>query len=197
MAKVSEVLKNDFFLQKLADDFIANARLFMFESYVRIHANIDIGDLSRRLNMNNDEGERWIVNLIRNARLDAKIDTSTNTVIMGYNAFSSLTSAKDYQLSQQQQLERSMRDGGMYQVIIDKTKGLLNKSQELMNNLDKKDTDGEPHRRHAKGDHDKSMTFSSRRNYHGNHYDYKNEKKRHDRHERHDRHGKHKPYHKK
>jgi len=31
--------------------------------------------LADKLNMTPDEAERWIVNLIRNARLDAKIDS--------------------------------------------------------------------------------------------------------------------------
>ena len=31
--------------------------------------------LAEKLNMTNDEAEKWIVDLIRNARLDAKIDS--------------------------------------------------------------------------------------------------------------------------
>lgn len=31
--------------------------------------------LAEKLNMTEEEAERWIVNLIRNARLDAKIDS--------------------------------------------------------------------------------------------------------------------------
>lgn len=31
--------------------------------------------LAEKLNMSPEEAERWIVNLIRNARLDAKIDS--------------------------------------------------------------------------------------------------------------------------
>jgi len=31
--------------------------------------------LANKLNMNPEDAERWIVNLIRNARLDAKIDS--------------------------------------------------------------------------------------------------------------------------
>ena len=33
-----------------------------------------ISMLAQKLNMQPDEAERWIVNLIRNVRLDAKID---------------------------------------------------------------------------------------------------------------------------
>jgi translation initiation factor 3 subunit E len=58
-------------------------KIFIFETYCRIHQCIDIGMLSQKLNMNYDDAERWIVNLIRNARLDAKIDSKMGTVVMG------------------------------------------------------------------------------------------------------------------
>jgi translation initiation factor 3 subunit E len=70
-------------LSRFKDDFIENARQLMFETYCRVHQNIDIRRLSAKLNLNEAEGEKWIVNLIRNARLDAKIDSQTHTVIMG------------------------------------------------------------------------------------------------------------------
>ena len=39
--------------------------------------------LAQKLNMDYDDAERWIVNLIRNARLDAMIDSKMGTVVMG------------------------------------------------------------------------------------------------------------------
>ncbi len=36
-----------------------------------LHAH---SDLSKRLNLTKEEGEKWIVNLIRDTRTDAKID---------------------------------------------------------------------------------------------------------------------------
>lgn len=39
--------------------------------------------LADKLNMKADEAECWIVNLIRNARLDAKIDSKLGHVVMG------------------------------------------------------------------------------------------------------------------
>lgn len=38
----AQVLSNDFFLVATRDDFIENARLFIFETYCRIHQRIDI-----------------------------------------------------------------------------------------------------------------------------------------------------------
>ncbi|MEQ2170804.1 Eukaryotic translation initiation factor 3 subunit E-A [Goodea atripinnis] len=72
---VMQVLVNDFFLVACLEDFIENARLFIFETFCRIHQCISISMLADKLNMSPEEAERWIVNLIRNARLDAKIDS--------------------------------------------------------------------------------------------------------------------------
>lgn len=77
------VLYNDFFLISCLDEFVENARLMIFETFCRIHQCISIGMLAEKLNMNPDEAECWIVNLIRNARLDAKIDSKLGHVVMG------------------------------------------------------------------------------------------------------------------
>ena len=39
--------------------------------------------LAQKLNMSEDEAEKWVVNMIRNARLDAKIDSEKGHVVMG------------------------------------------------------------------------------------------------------------------
>lgn len=41
--------------------------------------------LAEKLNLNYDEAERWIVNLIRTSKLDAKIDSESGTVVMEPN----------------------------------------------------------------------------------------------------------------
>ncbi|KAF2641254.1 eukaryotic translation initiation factor 3 subunit E [Massarina eburnea CBS 473.64] len=85
--KLSEteiILKNDFFLLNSADQFVDAARHLISESYCKIHQRIDIGDLSTRLGLSQDEGEKWIVNLIRDTRVDAKIDYQAGTVVMNH-----------------------------------------------------------------------------------------------------------------
>lgn len=64
-------------------------------------------DLSTRLGLNQDEGEKWIVNLIRNTRVDAKIDYQEGTVIMNHPPQS------------------------VYQQVIEKTKGAFFRTQVL------------------------------------------------------------------
>uniref|UniRef100_A0A8C3F1V1 Eukaryotic translation initiation factor 3 subunit E n=1 Tax=Chrysemys picta bellii TaxID=8478 RepID=A0A8C3F1V1_CHRPI len=108
------VLVNDFFLVACLEDFIENARLFIFETFCRIHQCISISMLADKLNMTPEEAERWIVNLIRNARLDAKLDSKLGHVVMGNNAVSP------------------------YQQVIEKTKSLSFRSQMLAMNTEKK-----------------------------------------------------------
>uniref|UniRef100_A0A3P9I924 Eukaryotic translation initiation factor 3 subunit E n=1 Tax=Oryzias latipes TaxID=8090 RepID=A0A3P9I924_ORYLA len=111
---IQQVLVNDFFLVACLEDFIENARLFIFETFCRIHQCISINMLADKLNMTPEEAERWIVNLIRNARLDAKIDSKLGHVVMGNNATSP------------------------YQQVIEKTKSLSFRSQMLAMNIEKK-----------------------------------------------------------
>ena len=43
--------------------------------------------LAEKLNMTNEEAEKWIVDLIRNARLDAKIDSKLVSFRLRLDAF--------------------------------------------------------------------------------------------------------------
>jgi len=69
----------------LRDEFLENARLFIFETYCRIHRCIDISMLAQKLNMSYDEAELWIMNLVRSSKLDARIDSVSGTLIMTTN----------------------------------------------------------------------------------------------------------------
>lgn len=86
LRECDEVLKNDFFLVGCREEFVERARHFVFETYCRIHQCIDVRLLADKLNMEQDEAERWVVNLIRNERLNAKIDANAGTVVMGSSA---------------------------------------------------------------------------------------------------------------
>jgi len=108
------VLVNDFFLVACLDDFIENSRMMIFETFCRIHQCISISMLAEKLNMSTEEAERWIVNLIRNAKLDAKIDSKQGTVVMG------------------------VETNSPYQQLIEKTKALSFRSQMLQMNIEKK-----------------------------------------------------------
>eukprot|EP00934_Nitzschia_sp_Nitz4_P006798 Nitzschia sp. Nitz4//scaffold212_size37733//24646//26299//NITZ4_007737-RA/size37733-snap-gene-0.78-mRNA-1//1//CDS//3329542034//6788//frame0 len=83
LQECEQVLYSDFFLCQQTDLFMEEARVFVFENYCRIHNKIDLSALGTKLGMNQEEAERWIVDLIRNADLDAIIDTKEGCVVMG------------------------------------------------------------------------------------------------------------------
>ena len=70
--------------------------------------------LAEKLNMSEKDAEKWNVNLIRQAKLDAKIDSQQGHVVMGTQAVSP------------------------YQQLIDKTKNLCFRTQMLSMNVEKK-----------------------------------------------------------
>ena len=86
LAECEAVLQADFFLCKQTALFMEEARVFVFENYCRIHNKIDLKTLAEKLAMDQEAAERWIVDLIRNADFQAKIDSSSNQVVMGADA---------------------------------------------------------------------------------------------------------------
>ncbi|SCV70739.1 BQ2448_3501 [Microbotryum intermedium] len=107
MTSVASVLESDFFLEEFKDEYVAHARYLVSEAYCKIHHRIDIGELSDRLGLSREEGERWIVELVRDARLDAKIDFKENTVQMNHS------------------------QTPVYQAVIEKSNGTLIRSQAM------------------------------------------------------------------
>lgn len=83
LTECEDVLATDFFLCKQTALFMEEARVFVFENYCRIHHKIDLSALGEKLAMDQAHAERWIVDLIRNALLDAKIDSEEKCVVMG------------------------------------------------------------------------------------------------------------------
>eukprot|EP00242_Pyramimonas_sp_CCMP2087_P005245 CAMPEP_0198199476 /NCGR_PEP_ID=MMETSP1445-20131203/2769_1 /TAXON_ID=36898 /ORGANISM="Pyramimonas sp., Strain CCMP2087" /LENGTH=431 /DNA_ID=CAMNT_0043869333 /DNA_START=64 /DNA_END=1359 /DNA_ORIENTATION=+ len=116
------VLKEDFFLNTVWEEFVENARLFIFETYCRIHQCIDIKMLAEKLNMDQEAAELWIVKLIRSAKLQAKIDSKAGTVIMG------------------------VQHAGIYENIIEKTRTLSFRTYELSSVMMRHSTFAEPAR---------------------------------------------------
>eukprot|EP01125_Pyxidicula_operculata_P016534 TRINITY_DN56_c3_g1_i1.p1 TRINITY_DN56_c3_g1~~TRINITY_DN56_c3_g1_i1.p1 ORF type:complete len:462 (-),score=137.48 TRINITY_DN56_c3_g1_i1:55-1272(-) len=90
LALCDQVLQRDYFIsgtqeavqRRVREEFLYAARLAISEVFCRIHSTIDIGMMAQKLGKPNEESERWIVNLIRNAKLDAKIDSAKNQVIV-------------------------------------------------------------------------------------------------------------------
>ncbi|KAK9451435.1 eIF3 subunit 6 N terminal domain-containing protein [Limtongia smithiae] len=108
LAESADVVKADPFLVGSANEFLESARHLVSELYCQIHQRIDIKDLSARLNLSDEEGEKWIVNLIRDTRVDAKINFSDGTVIMNHPPQS------------------------VYQQVIERTKGLSFRTSQIL-----------------------------------------------------------------
>ncbi|GIY31435.1 eukaryotic translation initiation factor 3 subunit E [Caerostris darwini] len=122
LRECEQVLANDFFLVSCLDSFIENARLVIFETFCCIHQCLSISMLAEKLNMTPEVAEKWIVNLIRNARLDAKIDSQLGHVVMGTKKLAP------------------------YQQLIEKTKALSLRTQMLTNSVEKKASANHPER---------------------------------------------------
>lgn len=82
LVECEALLQTDFFLCKRTELFMEEARVFVFENYCRIHDKVDLTVLAEKLAMDQEAAEQWIVDLIRNALLDAKIDSEQNCVVM-------------------------------------------------------------------------------------------------------------------
>lgn len=110
-SKLSEaeiILSNDFFLSDMKDAFLESSRHLVSELYCRIHQRIDVKQLSARLNLSPEQGEKWIANLIKDTKMDAKINEFDGTVIMNHPVTS------------------------VYQQVIEKTKGLTFRSNQIL-----------------------------------------------------------------
>eukprot|EP00051_Salpingoeca_urceolata_P000458 m.34216 g.34216 ORF g.34216 m.34216 type:complete len:467 (+) comp10655_c0_seq1:249-1649(+) len=129
LRECEDVLRNDFFLVSCQEEFMENARLFIFETYCRIHNTISISMLAEKLNMTPDKAEEWIVNLIRNAQLDAKIDSQEGHVVMATQVPS------------------------IYHQVIEQTKSLMFRSHVIGDNLKKPGQGGKGGGRRREGGH--------------------------------------------
>jgi len=114
LAQCQTICSVDYFLANCYPEFEENARLLIFETYCRIHQEIDINMIAKTLNMNTNEAEVWIVKLIQAARLDAKIDSEKNSVVM------------------------TKLNENVYHEVLEKTKNLSFRSMLLMTNLEKR-----------------------------------------------------------
>jgi len=89
----------------------------IFETYCRIHQCINIDMIASKLNMTPGEAELWIVKLIQNAKLDARIDSEKKRVVM------------------------SKAPPSVYHQVIEKTKNLAFRSTMLLSNLEKRENE--------------------------------------------------------
>lgn len=83
LAKCAQLFDCDPLLHLVKDDFLNNCRQLIFELYCKLHSCIDTRLLASKKPEKFDDAEKWIGELIRGAKLDAKIDTQANQVLIG------------------------------------------------------------------------------------------------------------------
>merc|ERR1711957_727240 len=118
LTRCEVVCKGDHFLAPHWTEFQDNARLHIFESYCRTHQCINIQMIASKLNMEAVGAELWIVKLIQNAKLDARIDSEKSRVVM------------------------TKAPPNVYQQVIEKTKNLAFRSTMLVSNMEKDKQEG-------------------------------------------------------
>lgn len=110
----TKVVEQDYFLADLHAEFAERCRLLIFETYCRIHQHINLSMIAEKLNMTPEDAEVWIVKLIQQAKLDAKIDSEKNRVLM------------------------AMQAPNVYQQVLEKTKNISFRSLLINSNVDKR-----------------------------------------------------------
>merc|ERR1711991_377678 len=87
LAECDRELANDFFCCDLREAFIGNARQMIFEDQLRVRKSLSIAASAQQLSMTPEEAELWLVDLIREAKMDATVDSVAGVVRV--NAFAS------------------------------------------------------------------------------------------------------------
>eukprot|EP01071_Lankesteria_metandrocarpae_P014935 Lankesteria_metandrocarpae@DN9161_c0_g1_i1.p1 len=113
LSDCNKVAQADFFLCPLLAPIEESSRLTIFETYCRIHKSINIDMIAQKVNMTSETAEKWIVNLIRHAKLDAKIDSERNRV------------------------EISTEPPNFYNQVVEKTQNVTMRSHLLIHNIEK------------------------------------------------------------
>jgi translation initiation factor 3 subunit E len=116
LKECQQLVKNDFFLQKFADKFMHEARMLICEMYCTINRKVDLGMLAAKLQLTDEEAERWMVDIVRGSTQgpisDAKIDSSGKQVIIAAS------------------------DRAAYKQVVDSTRELTTRAGILGNNLE-------------------------------------------------------------
>jgi translation initiation factor 3 subunit E len=111
------VMADDLFLAGHKAAFVQAAKCLVFEAYCRIHSRIDIRAVAAKLKMEVDDAERWVVTLVRDSHLDARIDSTENHVVL------------------------AATPTPVYQKVIEKTMGVQFRSLVLANTLEQRAAD--------------------------------------------------------
>jgi translation initiation factor 3 subunit E len=80
LADCDKELSQDYFACDLRDEFMGNARQMIFEDQLRVRKTLSIATAAQQLGLPVDKTELWLVDLIREAKMDATVDSVGGTV---------------------------------------------------------------------------------------------------------------------
>eukprot|EP00605_Chrysophyceae_sp_TOSAG23-4_P000296 GSChrysophyteH1.ASY1.ANO1.341.1 assembled CDS len=124
LAECQALIKQDFFLKNFLDPFTREARVLICEMYCTISKRVDLTMLATKLQLTEEEAEKWMVNMVRSSAtvkgspLDAKIDSSGKQVLMSVN-----------NMSPQQVVQEKTRDLTHRTGVLSATLELVTKEQ--------------------------------------------------------------------
>ena len=75
-----KVVGNDFVFSEFQYEFLDNPRYLISEAYCQIHHRTDLVNLPEKLNLSEEEEEKWIVNLIREPWMGADVKRNLEKV---------------------------------------------------------------------------------------------------------------------
>ena len=135
LEECAKLCATDFFLSGFRNTFLEAARRLIFETHCRIHTTLSLQDVATSLKMTDEEAERWTVDLIRSANLEAKIDSDAGAIVLTKDA------------------------PEVYQRIVDQTKDLTYRSYQVFNKIRHVKNKG------GKGNNNKAENDGSKQDY--------------------------------
>lgn len=84
LRQAEAVMDQDIFLKPWKKTFLQNARVLFFETYCKVHSSLDVNWVGEQIGLDHSEAEKWVVNLMRSSKLDAKIDSEKGKIYMSH-----------------------------------------------------------------------------------------------------------------
>jgi len=112
LEQCDQVASNDYFLFTIRNELKEASKKNIIETFCRIHSSIDLNVIAQKLQMKVEEAEQWMVNLIKETGLPAKIDTETSRIII------------------------DAQPPNVYKFVTEKTAGIELRTQQILSQLE-------------------------------------------------------------
>jgi len=79
---IADACSKDYFLHELKDRIVERAKIAIFDTYSRLHRTVELKYLAEKLKLSEEDAELWIIDLIRDSKLEAQFDSEKGIVCM-------------------------------------------------------------------------------------------------------------------